>query len=200
MPPADQDAHREAVARGATVATDDTYLSMGYSRGASALGVALALGEIPAQAATDAVVCRDPNLYSTRASTSPHRADGKPGHGARQQRRVERGLAIGHGVMRDAIDVTALADALESVGLTLRAQLDADARSRIAAVLAKAEPSRTGLIRGRRHIMLDDSDVHARAMPARSSAASWPARSGTPSCSSRAAPSTKVPTAAARSR
>ena len=32
---------------------------------------------------------------------------------------------------------------------------------RVAAVLAKAEPSRSGEIRGRRHIMLDDSDIHA---------------------------------------
>jgi cyanuric acid amidohydrolase len=28
-------------------------------------------------------------------------------------------------------------------------------------VLAKAEPSRSGMIRGRRHVMLDDSDIHA---------------------------------------
>ena len=36
----------DATARGQTVATADTYKSMGYSRGASALGVALALKEI----------------------------------------------------------------------------------------------------------------------------------------------------------
>jgi len=30
-----------------------------------------------------------------------------------------------------------------------------------AAVLCKAEPSQSGLIRGRRHVRLDDSDIHA---------------------------------------
>jgi len=35
----------EAAARGRTVATMDTYESMGFSRGASALGIAMALGE-----------------------------------------------------------------------------------------------------------------------------------------------------------
>ena len=70
-------------------------------------------------------------------------------------------LVIGHGVMDDAIDVAAAGTALASVGLTLQAQLDAAQRGRIAAVLCKAEPSQTGLIRGRRHIMLDDSDIHA---------------------------------------
>jgi cyanuric acid amidohydrolase len=44
--------------------------------------------------------------------------------------------------------------------------LDADlrrpaSRERIAAVLAKCEPALSGTIRGRRHVMLDDSDIHA---------------------------------------
>ena len=58
----------EAERRGATVATDDTYHSMALSRGASALGVALALGEI--DDAPEAAVCRDWSLYSRVASTS----------------------------------------------------------------------------------------------------------------------------------
>ena len=45
VPAADQRAHRRRGAR-RTVATHDTYASMGLSRGASALGVALALGEV----------------------------------------------------------------------------------------------------------------------------------------------------------
>ena len=60
----------EAARRGATVATDDTYHSMALSRGASALGVALALGEIAGSAATEAAICRDWSLYSSVASTS----------------------------------------------------------------------------------------------------------------------------------
>jgi cyanuric acid amidohydrolase len=46
--------------------------------------------------------------------------------------------------------------------------LDDNARQNLLAVLAKADPSTTGRIRGARHIMLDDSDInatrHARAL------------------------------------
>ena len=46
VPAAHEGADRGAQGRGHDVATQDTYKSMGLSRGASALGVALALGEI----------------------------------------------------------------------------------------------------------------------------------------------------------
>lgn len=150
----------EAAARGRTVATHDTYVSMGYSRGASALGVAQALGEIGA--VDDAAICADLALYSGVASTSA-------GIELMENQVMVLGnsaawsseLVIGHGVMKDAIDVAAAGTALAAVGLTPQAQLDEAQRGRIAAVLCKAEPSQTGLIRGRRHIMLDDSDIHA---------------------------------------
>src|SRR4051812_40152399 len=54
----------DAEARGKTVATHDTYVSMGYSRGASALGVAQALGELGGRVVGDAAVCRDLSLFS----------------------------------------------------------------------------------------------------------------------------------------
>ena len=59
-----------AAARGQSVATEDTYASMRYSRGASALGVALALGEVAREALNDDAVCRRLDLWSGRASTS----------------------------------------------------------------------------------------------------------------------------------
>ena len=54
--------------RGEKTATEDTYHSMALSRGASALGVAVALGEVGR--ATEAAVCKDWSLYSRVASTS----------------------------------------------------------------------------------------------------------------------------------
>src|SRR5258708_72728 len=60
----------EAARRGTPVATDDTYHSMALSRGASALGVAVALGEVLAARATATATCRDWSLYSSVASTS----------------------------------------------------------------------------------------------------------------------------------
>ena len=58
----------EAGRRGQKTATEDTYYSMAVSRGASALGVALALGEI--KDAPESAVCKDWSLYSGVASTS----------------------------------------------------------------------------------------------------------------------------------
>ncbi len=57
-----------ALARGAKPATASAYGSMGYSRGASALGVALALGEI--KGVREDQVLKDWGLYSSVASTS----------------------------------------------------------------------------------------------------------------------------------
>jgi cyanuric acid amidohydrolase len=72
------------------------------------------------------------------------------------------------GVMRDAIDVPAVLAALADVGLASAGQLDDTARQRVEAVLAKADPSSSGRIRGARHVMLEDSDIsatqHARAL------------------------------------
>ncbi|HTJ98360.1 MAG TPA: ring-opening amidohydrolase [Bordetella sp.] len=151
----------QAFARDRDVATEDTYLSMGYSRGASALGVALALGEVPEDALSDAAVCRDSSLYSGRAATSA-------GIEMMQNQIMVLGnssawrsdYVVGHGVMSDALDIDAVELALASVGLR-GGDLRGAGRERVAAVLAKAEPSRNGTIRGRRHIMLDDSDIHA---------------------------------------
>ncbi|MBZ5782492.1 ring-opening amidohydrolase, partial [Klebsiella aerogenes] len=54
----------EAAARGQSVATHETYPSMGLSRGAAALGVGLALGELDEGALSDAVIGADWSLHS----------------------------------------------------------------------------------------------------------------------------------------
>jgi cyanuric acid amidohydrolase len=159
----------EAARRSARTATSDTYASMGLSRGAAALGVAAALGEIDLAKLDDAAIAHDAALYSTRASSSAgielmHNDVVVLGNSdAWSGDRV-----IAHGVMRDAIDLPAVAAVLHELGLAAPGQLDAAAASRIDAVLAKAEASRSGMIRGARHIMWNDSDIqasrHARAL------------------------------------
>jgi len=158
-----------AAARGARCATEDSYASMGLSRGASALGVALALGEVPGTALRDEVVGSDWSLFSGRASCSA-------GVELTRNEVVVLGnsaawggpLAIAHDVMRDAIDLPAVQRALRAAGLEAGGQLDGASAERLVALLCKAEPSSTGRIRGRRHIMWDDSDInatrHARAL------------------------------------
>jgi cyanuric acid amidohydrolase len=159
----------EAAARGTRTATSDTYASMGLSRGAGALGVAVALGEIEAAGLDDTVIGGDPDLWSARASASA-------GIELMNCEVVVLGNSaawsgdrvIAHNVMHDAIDLPAVTDVLRELGFSISGQLDGASASRIDAVLAKAEASRSGAIRGVRHIMGDDSDIqstrHARAL------------------------------------
>lgn len=158
-----------AKARGQTVVTEYTYPSMGYSRAAAALGIAVALGEIAPERIADKAVGSDFSLWSARASTSAGIELTRCeiivlGNSARWS----GDTMIAHGVMKDAIDLPAVLGVLRSLGLPDAGQLDDRARGRVRAVLAKAEASRDGRIRGARHIMLDDSDInatrHARAL------------------------------------
>jgi cyanuric acid amidohydrolase len=147
----------DARGRGKGTAVGDTLKSMGYSRAASALGVAVALGEVALDDMDDTDVCSRFDLYSSRASTSA-------GVELMGHEIVVMGnsaswggsLVMDHAVMEDAIDTKSVAAA--------RSRLP---EGRIAAILAKAEPDPRGEVRGRRHTMLDDSDIsgtrHARA-------------------------------------
>jgi len=146
----------QASARGRHVVTHNTYASMGYSRAASALGVAAALGETEPGSLGDEVIGRRWDLFSRVASTSAGveishceiLVLGNAEHSASD-------LVIGHDVMEDAIDAAAVRRALASVGCGEPGGLD-----RVAGVYAKAEASPSGRIRGRRHTMIDDSDIN----------------------------------------
>ncbi len=161
----------EALARGRDTAVRDTLKSMGVSRGAAALGVALALGEIPPSQLSDAVIGRDPTLWSGRASTSAgvELMDNEIVVLGRSPR-WSGPLAVDHAVMADNIDIEPVRAALQRLGLAAQGQLKPAESQALVALLAKAEPSTTGQLRGRRHTMLDDSDIsatrHARAFVA----------------------------------
>ena len=164
---------RIAAARSAghTVATTDTLKSMGLSRGASALGVALALGEISGESAAGAHIGADPDLWSSRASTSAGvELDDHEIVVLGMSRHWGGSLAIDHAVMTDQIDVRPVADAARRLGFSATSPIPADERGRLVALLAKAEAGTTGTLRGPRHTMLDDSDLsatrHARAFVA----------------------------------
>lgn len=150
--------------RGRKTVTTGAYASMGYSRGASALGVAIALGEIKADVRDDQVL-KDWQLYSSVASSSAgielmHNVVILMGN----SNAARSPFVIGHAVMRDSIDLAAVVEALASAGLNAT---EAPANGRLVNVFAKAEASPDGSVRGLRHTMLDDSDVgstrHARA-------------------------------------
>jgi cyanuric acid amidohydrolase len=161
----------QADGRGAAVVTRDTLKSMGLSRAASALGVAVALGEIDAARVSDADIGTNWALWSGCASASA-------GIELLNHEIVVFGmsadwsgpLAIDHGVMADAIDIEPVRAALARLGLSSPGQLNGRDRQKLAALLGKAEASHDGRVRGIRHCMLDDSDIsstrHARAFVA----------------------------------
>lgn len=158
----------DAESRGQTVSTRDTLKSMGLSRGASALGVAVALGEIERAEVAESAIGTDTALWSGRASASA-------GIELMNHEVIVLGmsaawsgpLAVDHAVMVDAIDIDPVRAALGRLGLNAAGQFAVAERKRVIAVLAKAEASHDGLLRGHRHTMLDDSDIsstrHARA-------------------------------------
>lgn len=152
----------EAASRGATTASTDTYASMGLSRAASALGAAVALGEVSRSAITDEAIGHDLSLWSGRASASSGVELSRTevivlGNSARWA----GNRTVHHAVMRDGIDLGAVRAVLEQAGFNPTGQLPGPDAARIDAVLVKADPPRSGAIRGRRHVMWDDSDIHA---------------------------------------
>jgi len=152
-----------AAARGNKTVTTSAYSSMAYSRGASALGVGVALGEIASDIGDQDVLHRY-DLFSRVASTSSgielmHNVVIVLGNSAASA----SGFEIGHAVMDDAIDAPAVMSALNSVGLGTSPRPDRE----LVNIFAKAEASPDGSVRGFRHTMLEDTDIsstrHARA-------------------------------------
>jgi barbiturase len=148
----------DAESRHQTVACE-VHESMGVSNGTTALGIAVALGEIAMPKAEQ--ICKDLDLYSSVASCSSgvelNEAQivllgNAPGAGGRYK--------IGHSVMKDALDIDGIYDSIRDAGLTLPERPRAsDLGGKLVNVFMKCEADRTGKLRGRRQIMLDDSDV-----------------------------------------
>ena len=158
----------DADRRGKTLRTRDPNGSKPYARGATALGVALGLGEVAEKNVSDDAVAKRFDLYSSVASTS---AGGELKNCEvllfGNSSAATGDLRIGHGVLKDAIDADGVRDALKSAGLSFTDNPTEEDAKRIVAVFAKAEASPTGSIRGRRNTMLSDADInyerHARA-------------------------------------
>ena len=153
------DSVRDAESRGRHVACE-VHDSMGVSNGTTALGVAVALGEVTMPRAEQ--ICKDLDIYSSVASCSSGveltqaqvvLLGNRAGAGGRYR--------IGHAVMRDALDIDGIYDAVRNAGLDLPARPRAeDLKGRLVNCFIKCEADRRGTLRGRRQIMLDDSDVH----------------------------------------
>jgi barbiturase len=148
----------DAERRHKTVACE-VHESMGVSNGTTALGIAVALDEIKMPKAEE--ICRNGSLYSSVASCSSgvelNEAQivllgNVTGAGGRYR--------IGHSVMKDALDIDGIYDAIRNAGLDLPERPRAeDLKGKLVNCFMKCEADRSGKLRGRRQIMLDDSDV-----------------------------------------
>jgi len=151
---------RDAKSRGETVWTEHTHESMDLSNGCTALGVAVALGEIAMP--TDADVMHDRSIFSAVASCSSGvELDQAQVVVVGNARGIGGRYRIGHSVMTDALDADGIWEAIRSAGLDLPERpRTADLDGRLVNVFLKCEASQDGQVRGRRNAMLDDSDVH----------------------------------------
>ena len=150
----------DAKKRGHDVFTEDTLHSMDVSNGCTALGVAVALGEI--EMPTDADVMRDRSLFSSVASCSSGvELDRAQVVVVGNARGIGGRYRIGHAVMKDALDADGIWEAIRNAGLQLPERPHpSDLDGRLVNVFLKCEVSQDGMVRGRRNAMLDDSDVH----------------------------------------
>jgi cyanuric acid amidohydrolase len=143
-----------------TCATDNPGKLMGFGRAASALGVAKALREIPANLAMENAVLRNFRAYSSVASASA-------GVEVRLNEVIVAGLSqtwsgpltIAHRSMQDALDIDSVAALARYLSLSPGPQVPAAQARRIRAAFVKCEAQRDGTIRGRRHTMLNDGDI-----------------------------------------
>jgi cyanuric acid amidohydrolase len=151
---------RDAKSRGEKVWTEHTHESMDLSNGTTALGIAVALGEIEMPADED--VMHNLGLYSSVASCSSGvELDRAQIVVVGNARGIGGRYRIGHSVMRDALDADAIWDAIRVAGLPLPERAHpSDLDGKLVNVFLKCEASRDGVVRGRRNAMLDDSDVH----------------------------------------
>lgn len=155
------DSIADARSRGCDTVTTDVSIgpegAICYANDGSALGVALALGEASDSEVFDAMVRRDWSVYSDVAMTS---SGGEKTHAEvivfGNSKTSTSPLRIGHRSMRDIIDASAVAGALESAGVVV---VEGDVRGASAAIaysLAKMIMPETAEVDGRRITLLDD--------------------------------------------
>src|SRR5690606_28804446 len=109
---------RDAKSRGKTVWTEHTHESMDLSNGCTALGIAVALGEI--EMPSDEDVMHNRELYSSVASCSSGvELDQAQVVVVGNARGVGGRYRIGHSVMEDALDQDGIWNAIQDAGLDL---------------------------------------------------------------------------------
>ncbi|HET7135582.1 MAG TPA: ring-opening amidohydrolase [Casimicrobiaceae bacterium] len=161
----------DAGQRGRKVANTNPVVASSLAKGACALGVAVATGEVARERLSDAMINVDKSVYSSVASTSAGgeqvacrvlvigNVEGAPGK-----------LVAAHGVMQDQLDIRGAREAFARAGLELQdGTVSERDRPRIAAVLVNAGADYVTSVRGRRHVLHSDflapfSGIQAKAV------------------------------------
>lgn len=156
--PAMTPARIEAAAqRGQNVVSSNLGAASSLSKGASALGVALALQEVSPADVSNEVINRNHNLFTTKGSVSAG--------GEQSACRVlvmgnsDRSLSayrVGHGIMKDQLDVGGIYDALKVAGLDASMPLTAEQQQCIVQMFVNCGADAVSAVRDRRHTMHSD--------------------------------------------
>lgn len=147
----------DALSRGQKVVSTDLNQASSMAKGASALGVAVALGELDIRQIKQEDICRNWDLYSYKASTS---AGGEQVAcrivlmGNSKYSRSK--FYAGSGVMKDQLDLEGVRDTLRSAGLQFDCEPTPEQQARIVNVFVNAGADSVGAVRGRRNTIKSD--------------------------------------------
>lgn len=148
----------DAESREKKVANTNPAAASSLAKGACALGVGVATGELERGGIDDSAINSDKSLYSNVASTSAGgeqvacrvlvigNVEGAPGR-----------QVAAHGVMRDQLDIHGAREAFTKAGLTFEGGvLCEEDRSRVSGVFVNAGADYVTNVRGRRHVLHSD--------------------------------------------
>jgi cyanuric acid amidohydrolase len=147
----------DAQNRGQTLYTTNPLEASNRAKGACALGVAVALGEVDRKKVTNEAINRDFDLYSSVATTSA----GNEQTGCRvvvmgnSTRSVSKHY-IASGVMKDSLDLPSAKATIKAAGLKINDQLNDIEKKKLTAVFINAGANALPHTRGRRHTMMSD--------------------------------------------
>ncbi len=147
----------DAAQRGVSVVSSNLGQASSLSKGASALGIALALGEVTEDQLSDTVINQDRTLYTNFGSVS---AGGEQsacrilvmGNSTQSVSKYR----VGHGVMSDQLDTTGIYTALSTAGMVATPPLTPEQQQRITQMFVNCGADAVKAVRERRHTIHSD--------------------------------------------
>lgn len=147
----------DAAQRGVSVVSNHLGQASALSKGASALGIALALGEVPEAKLSHDVINQDRTLFTNRGSVS---AGGEQSACrilvmGNTEQSISR-YRVGHGVMTDQLDTVGIYAALSEAGISISQPLSPEQQQRIVQMFVNCGADAVGAVRDRRHTIHSD--------------------------------------------